>query len=143
MNDDFLDDLILAAKAMNAPPREPSERAKEMFEAALARRQPFEVVSEKQMRVIILQLLTKGRFDGGEIIDKLNALKYRLKLEGDGVVYALLARMEEEDLINGTFDPAMTRKTYALDEAAGSKLLQENSALARNSEARVFALFAT
>lgn len=143
MNDDFLNDLILVAKAMDAPPNEPSERAKELFEAALARRQPFEIVSEKQMRVIILQLLTKGRFDGGQIIEKLNELKYRMNLEGEGVIYGLLARMEEESLVIGKFDEAMVRKIYRIDEPKGTKLLEKSSALARASQPRIDALPAT
>ena len=143
MNDDFLDDLILVAKAMHAPPKEPSERARELFEAALARRQPFEIVSEKQMQVIILQLLPKGRFDGGQIIEKLNELKYRVNLEGDGVIYALLARMEEENLIIGKFDETMVRKIYQIDKPKGTQLLERNSAFARTSGERINAILAT
>ena len=142
MNDDFLDDLILVAKAMDAPPKEPSERARELFEAALARRQPFTVVTEKQMRVIILQILTLGRSDGSEIVAKLHESKVKLELEGEGVIFALLSQMEEDGLLTGQFDPTMTRKTYRV-ETPGSTLLEKNAATVKTINAPVGALFAT
>jgi DNA-binding PadR family transcriptional regulator len=126
MNKELLKRLLIVSKAMDAPPMEPSERAKELFEAALARRQPVKVLSEKQMKVVILKILSKGRADGGEIIEKLHELKVWLDLKGEGVIFALLARMEEDDLLSGKFDDAMVRKTYRMEER-GSKLLDANS----------------
>jgi DNA-binding PadR family transcriptional regulator len=144
MNNEYLKRLLIISKAIDAPPEEPSERATELFEAALARRQPFTVKSEKQMKVIILQLLKKGgRLDGAEILEKLEALRCRLKLEGDGVIYALLARMEEENLVIGKFDSAMVRKTYQMDDTKGRLLLKKNLASEGMESERIDAVFAT
>lgn len=144
MNNEHLKSLLIISKAIDASPEEPSERAKELFEAALARRQPFTVKSEKQMKVIILQLLKKGgRLDGGEILEKLEALRCRLELQGDGVVYALLARMEEENLVIGNFDSAMVRKIYQMDDTKGKSLLDKNLASTGVDIERINAIFAT
>ena len=143
MNDDFLDDLILVAKAMDAPPKEPSERAKELFEAALARRQPAKVVSDKQMQVLILQLLKAGgRLDGGTIIDKLDDLKVKIALQGEGVIYALLSEMEEDGFIAGAFDAAMARKSYEIQNQ-GTDFLHRHAADVQTINAPVAAIFAT
>ena len=102
----------------------------------------LKVVSDKQMKVIILQILSKGRFDGGEIVEKLNESKVRLATQGDGVIYALLSEMEEADFISGAFDAAMVRKTYER-AARGKELLKKNAASVQGINEPVAALFAT
>ena len=142
MNNEYLKRLLIITKAIDAPPEEPSERAKELFEAALARRKSFHVVTEDQMKVIILQLLSKGMSDGAQIIEKLSERKVKLELQGEGVIYALLATMEEDRLIIGKFDDVMVRKEYKI-ETAGTSLLQQSAASVQTINPSIQALFAT
>ena len=141
MNEELLKELLATAKAMDAPAVEPSPRAKESFAAMLAKYAPT-VLKDAQMQVVILKVLTQGRADGGEIISKLDELKVRHELQGEGVVYALLARMEEEGLISGRFDTAMTRKEYWIQDP-GTKLLEKQSDAVRNVSGLVAALWAS
>jgi DNA-binding PadR family transcriptional regulator len=89
----------------------------------------------------VLQILHNGRADGGQIIDKLKELKIRLELEGEGVVFALLAKMEERGVITGKFDEAMIRKTYQVEEK-GSNLLNREAHSVRGINEQVGMLWA-
>ena len=143
MNEEKLKELFSDLEAMDAPVTPPSAREWQLFRDALAAEQPqVQIITENQMKVVILQILSKGRADGGEIVEKLAELKIRLALEGEGVIFALLARMEDEELLAGTFDAAMFRKTYKVEER-GSKLLESSEDSVRSLSDRIGMLWAT
>ena len=138
MSDEFLKDLLSDVDAIQAPPAMPSQRQRKAFREAIG----LSVLDERKIVTLILKILSKGRFDGGDIIVKLNELDVRFELEGEGAIFALLARMEEQDLILGAFDTAMTRKDYWIQDP-GSKLLEQNSDKVRSVNGLVSALWAT
>ncbi len=126
MSDELLKEILTIAKAMDAQPVSPPPRAQERFEAMLLKNGP-KVLTESEMRTVILKLLSKGRADGGEIADAIAGLRLRLAEKGDGLVFALLGRMEEEGIVKGEFDQPMTRKTYTI-QTKGTALLEKGQA---------------
>ena len=143
MNEEKLKELFSDLEAMDAPVTPPSEREWRLFRDALAAEQPrLQIITEDQMKVVILQILSKGRADGGEIVEKLAELKIRLADEGEGVIFALLARMEDEEFLSGQFDAGMVRKTYKVEER-GSKLLESMADSVRSLSDRIGMLWAT
>jgi DNA-binding PadR family transcriptional regulator len=131
MNKKLLRELLIRSEGMHPTPREVSPELQARCDAILAKHAASKVISESNMIVVLLQILSKGRADGDQIIEKLNEVKVHLELQGDGVIFALLARMEDEELILGEFDEAMTRKTYKVEEK-GSALLNHNADSVRN-----------
>ena len=143
MNEEKLKELFSDLEAMDAPVTPPSSREWQLFRDALAAEQPqVQIITENQMKVVILQILSKGRADGGEIVEKLAELKIRLADEGEGVIFALLARMEDEEFLSGQFDAGMVRKTYKVEER-GSKLLESMADSVRSLSDRIGMLWAT
>ncbi len=123
MNKHFLKNLLIAARDMDAPPKEPSERAKELFEAALARHQSAKVLPLNAMKVVILNLLNKGTLTGSEIIDKLAELHLEMEPKGDGAILGLLHQMEMEGMVAIQFHESTATRRYKIDDA-GSDLLR-------------------
>jgi DNA-binding PadR family transcriptional regulator len=142
MNDDLFRELLITSEGMKAPPREVPPELKERFERAIDLHCKPQVLTEIQMRLVILQVLAKGRLDGAEIVEKLDALKIKLADEGEGVILALLARMEDEGFVSGNFDEAMVRKIYRVEEH-GSSLLNRNADAVRNLSPQIAMLWAT
>jgi DNA-binding PadR family transcriptional regulator len=134
MTEEQLTLLLAAVDAVDAPPAaELSLRARDVLDAALAKLPPTpRELSDEEMKIVILKILSNGRADGGELADTLADLNIHLAKEGEGLIFALLANMEERGLIIGQFNEARTRKAYSLT-ADGLLLLERKSAAVRNS----------
>ncbi len=142
MNEEFLKQMLSDMEAMNASVTPPSSREWELFRSAMAAESiRDQEVSESQMEVLILKILSSGRADGGEIAEELKKLKVHLATPGEGLIFALLARMEDEGVIIGGFNPEMTRKEYSLAER-GRGLLERGSSTVQNLNPLVAALWA-
>ena len=141
MNKKLLRQLLIRSEGMHPTPREVPPELKDRFDAILAKHAAPQVISESNMIVVVLQILHNGRADGGQIIDKLKEMKIRLEQQGEGVIFALLSKMEERDLIIGKFDKAMVRKTYQVEEK-GSNLLNREADSVRSINEQVGMLWA-
>jgi DNA-binding PadR family transcriptional regulator len=131
MNEDLLRELLITSKGVHAPPKEVPPELQQRFDAAIEKYCAPKVISESVMIRVLLKIVSEGRQDGGQIISKLNKAKVRLEHEGEGLIFALLARMEDQELILGGFDEAMTQRTYQVDEK-GSDLLVKSPSSERN-----------
>ena len=127
MSDEFLKDLLSDLDAMDAPPVVPSQRSRNKFRESIG----LLVLDESKIVTVILKILKDGRLDGGEIIAELKDLDVRFEVDGDGAILALLAKMEDRELILGGFNEAMTQRTYGLDDK-GEALLGRSEDSVRN-----------
>jgi DNA-binding PadR family transcriptional regulator len=137
MSDEFLKDLLSDVDAIQAPPATPSPRQRRAFREALG----ILVLDESKIVTVILKILARGRKDGGEIIAKLNEIDVRFEVEGEGVIFALLSRMEDQELILGGFNDTMTQRTYGLD-SKGEILLNRSEDSVRNLSEHLAMLWA-
>src|SRR4051812_9870572 len=124
MNNEFLKAVLTTMRELDPPPIEPSEKVKDMLEAFLTKYSSYDVLSQEQMEIVILKLLDEGRLAGGEVASKVDSLKVRLEAEGEAIIFALLARMEEEKLISKESD---LKPVYRI-EHLGTNLLQKHEA---------------
>ena len=138
MSDEFFKDLLSDVDAIQAPPAVPSQRQRKAFREAIG----LSVLDESKIVTLILMLLRRGSADGREIIAKLNALHVRFEVEGEGAILALLARMDEQQLIFGESHPARPQNDYCLLKYC-EMLLQQNFQAVRNVNKYVAALFTT
>lgn len=90
------------------------------------------ILSEMQMRMLILRLIGEHPLDGPGIILRLDELKVSLTETGSLFVYAILYDMEQHGLLKGRRNVGATEivKTYHLTDAGDAHLKQNNNLVA-------------
>ena len=85
------------------------------------------VITEAQMRLCILQMISEGPADGFSIIEKLTEKRVALKTAGEGVIYGLLSQLETTGALLGQWreQGGNMAKIYQITDK-GTKQIQTN-----------------
>ena len=88
-------------------------------------------LNEKQMEGLLLKLIAEQRTSGLDLVDAVVKARFRIGQEGEGSIFALLARLEERELIEGEWREGGRRmiKSYRLTPS-GRKLVEKRPAFA-------------
>ncbi len=108
------------------------DRIKKRLDAALEKKFPLvRELTEKQMETLLLKIIAEQPADGFELTNQLSKAKFKLKDEGEGAIYGILSRLENNGLIEGRWreSSASMRKSYYLTET-GTKLVKKQYATA-------------
>ena len=91
----------------------------------------IKVLSRKEMEALLLKILSERPMDGIDLTRALERTGFRLKEEGEGVIYGLLNRLESSSHLEGRWRERGARmiKTYHVTEK-GSGLLQGQKGIA-------------
>ena len=82
------------------PPAGQPDRVRAAFERALEKKFPLvRELTEKQMESLLLKLVAEQPADGFQLITSLGKAHFKLKGAGEGAVYGLLAKLEENRLV--------------------------------------------
>jgi DNA-binding PadR family transcriptional regulator len=114
--------------AADAPPEEPSARAKERFEESLARNFPqTRILTQQQMRIALLKIIQQTPGDGLATIQRLTSSHLALATPGYGSIYGLLNQLESEGNLKGDWVEEGTRslKKYTITKS-GDEVLQSD-----------------
>ena len=139
MNEEFLKRMLIIGDAKKASPHEPSERAQRLFEEALASHQPFTDLTEEQMQVVILKIVSNGKTDYEQIAATINELRVRCE-QGASILMFLDFKMMRKLLISPQPGGASGKLVFQIDEK-GCALLQEKGEAVRTINERVATLW--
>ena len=108
------------------------DRVKAALSSALEKKFPLaRELTEKQMEGLLLKLIAEQRSSGFDLVDSVIKARFRVGQEGEGAIFALLAGMEERELIQGEWREGGRRmiKTYRLTPN-GRKQVEKRPAFA-------------
>ncbi len=114
------------------PPAGQPDRVRAAFERALEKKFPqVRELTEKQMESLLLKLIADQPADGFELITGLGKAHFKLKGVGEGAVYGLLSKLEENGLVEGRWRESSStmKKSYYLTDS-GTRLLKRELASA-------------
>ena len=120
--------LIRATEAKPEPT--PPEMVAALDAAILGKVQQPIILTETQMRLRILKMLSEIPLDGLGLVERLKELNFSLAEQGDLFVYAILSKLEETGLLKArrNVNPTEIVTTYHVTDE-GSKILQEDRSL--------------
>lgn len=121
----------LVARLADPPAGQP-DRLRAAFDQVLNEEFPqVRELTEKQMEALLLKLIGEQPADGFELITSLGKAHFKLKGVGEGAVYGLLAKLEENGLVEGRWreSSAAMKKSYYLTDS-GTRLLKRELASA-------------
>ena len=92
-------------------------------------------LTEKQMEVFLLKLIAQQPTSGFDLVDAIVKAQFRVGREGDGAIYALLADMEADELVEGEWREGEHRmiKSYKLT-TNGRKRIEKEPAVSAEME---------
>ena len=109
------------------PPAGQPDRVRVAFERALEKKFPqFRELTEKQMEDLLLKLIAEQRIYGTDLVDAVLRARFRVGREGEGAILAILAGLEDRELVAGEWRPGTSRmvKRYQLTPD-GRRLLEK------------------
>lgn len=120
--------LIRASEANQEPV--PPEILASLNSIKVGHDMPPIVLTEAQMRMRILKMLSETPLDGMGLIERLKTLNFSLADEGDLFVYAILYKLEETGLLKARRNVNPTEiVTFYHVTNEGSKILQEDRSI--------------
>ena len=120
--------LIRASEAVQEPV--PPEIMASLNAIKVGHDMPPIILTEAQMRLRILKMLSETPLDGMGLIERLKTLNFSLADEGDLFVYAILYKLEETGLLKArrNVNPTEIVTFYHVTDE-GSKILQEDRSI--------------
>ena len=107
------------------------QKVAEVFGPPKAAQPVVQELTRKQMEALLLKILSERPMDGLDLTRALERTGFRLKDEGEGLIYGILSSLESSSHLEGRWREQGTRmiKTYHITEK-GSGLLQRQAGTA-------------
>ena len=123
--------------AVEAPPQKMPAAARSKLDKLLqekfvkmAEQEGDYALKAKDMRLLLLKMLSERPDDGISLVKRLNEKKVTLEDGGEGEIFGILNRMEDEGLLEGRWREGGARmvKSYHITEKGNKKLERTDAA---------------